>query len=250
MNPYFVKEVIHYCNVTLDKCEGMPAKEINYYDLTFVLQGKMTYTVDGETLFLSKNDAIFLPPGTMRYRAPGRERVKYVSFNFYLFSDVALPFGKFMPDCISSDIKKMATAFPHSHMTPYCFTKEKVANILNYILLELLYYSEIQSKNQHIQKTIAYIEKHIMEKMSLQSISKEIGLTKEYTAFLFKKEMGRTVIDYINERKMLLAKELIIDSDMALTDLAFCLGYDNYHYFSRLFKRYFDITPSAFKKRR
>ena len=83
--------------------------------------------------------------------------------------------------------------------------------------------------------------------MSLQSISREIGLTKEYTANIFKKETKITLTNYINERKMLLAKELILRNEMSLGDLSAYLGYDNYNYFSRLFKRHFGITPTNFK---
>ena len=85
--------------------------------------------------------------------------------------------------------------------------------------------------------------------MSLQSISSEVGLTKEYAAYLFKKETKKTLTDYVNERKMLLAKELILQNVMSLTELAAYLGYSDYSYFSKLFKRYFDVTPISLKNR-
>lgn len=121
--------------------------------------------------------------------------------------------------------------------------------MLNLILLELLDVVSLQSSNDHVLKITRYIGEHITEKISLQSISREIGLTKEYTAYIFKKELKRTLTDYINERKMLLAKDLILRDEMSLTDLASHLSYDNYNYFSRLFKRYFDITPVRLKSK-
>ena len=60
--------------------------------------------------------------------------------------------------------------------------------------------------------------------------------------------MGKTLTDYVNERKMLLAKELILNGEMSLTDISTYLGFDNYNYFSRLFKQYLGITPISLKK--
>jgi two-component system response regulator YesN len=99
-------------------------------------------------------------------------------------------------------------------------------------------------------KVTRYVGEHITDKMSLQSISGVIGLSKEYTANIFKKEVGKTLTDYINERKMLLAKELITRNEMKLTDVASYLGYDNYNYFSRLFKRHFDFSPIEVKNKK
>ncbi len=250
MNCYFVREVTHYCNVSLNRCEAIPQRKLQFYDLTFVLQGKLTYTFDGQTQVLKKNDAILLPPGTIQSREKEPGGVKFVSFNFYVNQCAIIPLEKFIPNCISADIKKIVSAFPQSHLTPYGYAKEKVANLLNYILLDLIYRTTQISKNEHVQKIIRYIDAHITENLSLQSVSREIGLSKEHVATIFKKEMGQTLCNYLNERKMTLAKELLFDNAMCLTDVAAYLGYNNYNYFSRLFKRYFDITPSAFQNRK
>ncbi len=250
MNCYFVREVTHYCNVSLNRCEAIPQRKLQFYDLTFVLQGKLTYTFDGHTQVLKKNDAILLPPGTIQSREKEPGGVKFVSFNFYVNQCATIPLEKFIPNCISADIKKIVSAFTQSHLTPYGYAKEKVANLLNYILLDLIYRTTQISKNEHVQKIIRYIDAHITENLSLQSVSREIGLSKEHVATIFKKEMGQTLCNYLNKRKMMLAKELLYDNIMPLTDLSAYLGYNNYNYFCRVFKRYFDMPPSAFKSKK
>lgn len=247
MNQYIVKDVLHYCNVSLEKCSQISKAKIDYYDFTFVLSGTMTYTADGKTIVLNRNDAIFLKPGTIRSREVRNEPVKFVSFNFTVMPNIELNLENFLPNCITSDIKKIISAFPQSHLSPYYHSKEKVANFLNFILFELIDVTSLKSSNLYVLKIAKYIGEHITEKMSLQSISREIGLTKEYTANIFKKETKTTLTNYINERKMLLAKELILRNEMSLGDLSAYLGYDNYNYFSRLFKRHFGITPTNFK---
>lgn len=65
---------------------------------------------------------------------------------------------------------------------------------------------------------------------------------------IFKRETQKTITEYINAQKMTLAKELIQSRSLSLSDIAANLGYDNYNYFSRLFKKHYKTNPNAFKK--
>lgn len=245
MSHYLVKEISHYCNVTLKHCSGMTEHIIPYYDFTFVLEGTLTYHVNGRKIVLTGNDAIFLPPGTLRSREAWEDTVSFVSFNFHAFEDVVFPFPVFMQDCINANIRKLTSLYPHSHLTSFFHSREKCASMLNYILFELLDAESFGSNNEHVVRILNYIEAHITEKLTLSGICSKISLSREYTSYIFKKETGKTLTSYINERKILLAKELIRKEEMSLADIALYLGYDNYNYFSRLFKTYQGITPAA-----
>lgn len=249
MDFYMVKEVTHYCNLSGVKCTAMGPFKIDFYDLTFVTDGTMTYTVKDTTYLLKKNDAIFLPPGTVRTRVQGIRPAGYVSFNFHLLPDCTLPFSHHLPGCMSSEIKKLISAFPQSHLLHYYHAKEKLTSMLNYILFELQDITAFPSGNEHVIKMVKYINSHITEKLSLSVISREVALSKEYAANIFKREMHKTVTEYINEKKMQAAKELIASHELTLADVATQLGFENYNYFSRLFRKYFDVTPIAFKNK-
>ena len=56
-------------------------------------------------------------------------------------------------------------------------------------------------------------------------------------------------MNYINEQKMMIAKDLVINSGMALVEIAQSLGFNNYNYFSRLFRKHFDQTPIDMRKK-
>lgn len=249
MSNYLVSDILHYCNVSLNSSDDIPQTTIDFYDFTFVLSGSMTYIAGRNTYVVKKNDAICLKPGTVRSRLPITEPVKFVSFNFHLLPGKELTFPEYLPNCIPENIKNLVSVFPQSHLLPYYHSKEKVANMLNYILFELQDVVALHWNNENVTRILRYIDSHITEKMSLQSISREVGLSKEYTAYLFKKETKKTLTDYINERKMLLAKDLILQNVMRLTELSIYLGYSDYSYFSKLFKRYFDVTPIGMRNR-
>lgn len=249
MTSYPVAELTHFCNISVKKCTKIPESKINFYDFTFVLEGSMTYTVDGKRIVLNKNDAIFLRPGTVTARDSGTCPVAYTSFNFLPHPDITFPFSEYMPRCINENIRKLVHIFPGAHRVGVPYAQEKCTNMLNYILFELLGASTASTDNVHIAQILKTIDAQITGKVSLQSISSTMNLSKEYLSALFKKEMGKTLTAYINERKLLLARDYIIAGEIPLSEIAVQLGFDNYNYFSRLFKRQFEMTPMAYKKK-
>ena len=243
---HLVKENLFYCNASVSKPGKMAPRVIPYYDLTFVLKGSLTYLVDGTPYILEENDAILIRPGAVRERLAGDSPAKYVSFNFLCGEDI--PVDTFLKGVINSEIRALVAAFPQRHISPLYHAKEKTECILNYILYELQDASLFASQNPYIVESLKYIEARLSQKISLSQISQHIHLTKEYTASLFKKEIGKTVTQYINERKMIAAKNMIGNEAVSLRDVAASLGFENYSYFSKLFKKYHDTTPIKRKK--
>ena len=122
MNPFIVRDVFHYCNISVSRCQFMPESKISYYDLTFVLSGSMTYTLNGKKILMQKNDAVLFRPGDSRGRLTGTESVSYVSFNFYLQNEDFMTFDRFLPHAVSAEIRKMVSVYPHSHLSPYYYS--------------------------------------------------------------------------------------------------------------------------------
>jgi len=249
MHCYPVAELTHYCNVALSRCPKIIEKEIDYYDFTFVFEGTMTYIIDGKTITLNKNDAIFLKPGTLRAREAGTVAVAYASFNFLAAPEAEFPFESYMESCITDNIKKLVHLFPGTHRAGYNYAQQKCTNMLNYILFELLDRTTMRTNDAHISDIYDYIETHIGEKLSLTDISTHIRLSREHTSALFKKKTGKTIMEYINERKLCIAREYILSSELSLSEIAKLVGFDNYNYFSRVFKKQFEMTPMAFKQK-
>lgn len=249
MQQYLVRELTHYCNISVPHCEKIAERVIPYYDFTYVLEGSMTYVINGKDATLSRNDAIFLPPGTRRARRVGTEPVRYVSFNFHLIDGITLPFDCVLRNCITDDTRRLFNLFAQQHLSPKFHSEQKCVNLLNYILFELLDSSALGSQNVHVIKILRYIEENPSQAHTLRSLSALVGLTPEYAATVFKRETGKTVSEYVNERRLLLAKGEICNTKRPLTEIAADVGFANYHYFARLFKKHFDTTPTKMRKR-
>ena len=241
--------VLHYCNIAVKKCTPIPSRRIDYYDLTFVLEGEMVYYQNGERIALSKNDILFLPPGAVRAREESDGTVHYVSFNFCPAEGRDLNLPAVIDNGVTQEIKNAVLNFPTAHITAFPHSREKCLAMLNYILHCILEEQCLQSDNAHVIKMLRYIEQNIAQPIALSHISRQVGLSREYTSALFRREMGVTLTDYINDQKMILAREMILAGEYTLASIAEQLGFENYNYFSRLFKQKFCISPIQFKKK-
>ena len=244
---YLVDRLLHYCNVAPKGCLRIQKRRINYYDLTFVLKGSLTYIDNGKTIVLKENDAILSAPGAIQERLAGKEEVRYVSFNFTLLPDATLSMPTYLPQVISRDIRTMISVFSQSHLSPLYHSTEKAINLLNYILFEIQDALSMESNNEAVSAIIKYIDATISSPPSLPNIAAQVHLSKEYVAHIFKRETGKTVIEYVNERKMLIAKDLILENKLSLEEIARSLGYSNYSYFSKVFKKHFNTSPIHFR---
>lgn len=249
MENYLVSDLLHYCNVSLPCCDVIKENPIPYYDFTYVLDGSMTYIVDGREVVLGKDDAIFLRPGMRRARRAADAPVRFVSFNFLLREGVTLPFDSYLKGCISPDTKRLFSIFSQEHLSPKFHAEQKCVNLLNYILFELLDTELLHSKNEHVRSILKHVEQHLGEDLSLSAMARMAGLTPEYTATIFKRETGKTLSEYVNEKRLLAARNEIRNTRKPLRQIATETGFENYHYFSRLFKKYFNTTPTKTRAR-
>lgn len=247
MDKYIVSELLHFCNVSPKICTRINRAAIDYFDLTFVLKGQLEYTVNGRDVTICENDAILLPPGTERARRQGMSEVHYVSFNFRAFDDSILPRGLFYPSVITEEIRALVSVFSEQHISSFYHSHEKTANILNCILFELLDAVSLGSNDKNVVAVLKYIDENLTEKISLADISKAVHLSNDYISHIFKRETGKSVMDYVNERRMLMARNMIEGGEVALTDVAEALGYESYSYFSRVFKKYFGVSPIRYR---
>ena len=238
-------DVFHYRNVKLLSVFELHPCIIQYYDLTMVLTGDLSYRINEQQITLKQGDIMLLPPGTRRARDLQTKEVHYISFNFSTERKIDLPL--IMRGAVTSEIRALFKAFTPPHLSVLDRGMEKAACIVGYILEALTVFNPQSSKNPHIQKAFSYIDEHIFEAISLSSLAVHLHLSREYTASLFKKEVGVTVSTYINEKKLLLARDLIRDDECSLTDIAQMLGYANYGYFSRLYKKRFGASPSQYQ---
>lgn len=91
-----------------------------------------------------------------------------------------------------------------------------------------------------------YIEEHLAERITLDDLGRLIGRSASFVAHHFASEFGKTPRQYILERKMEYARQLL-EEGLQVQQTAERLGFYDAFHFSRQFRRYWKCPPSAFK---
>jgi len=106
-----------------------------------------------------------------------------------------------------------------------------------------------KNNNQIIEQAISYIQENYNKKeITLQEISRKIHVSPNYLSFLFKKWTGINLWDYIVKLRMEEAKRLLLTTDLRRYEIAERVGYESPEHFSKIFKKYFGVSPSQIKK--
>jgi AraC-like DNA-binding protein len=116
-------------------------------------------------------------------------------------------------------------------------------NHVETILTPKQYDSRARNLNR-INNTLQYIAKNYNRNITVEELCGNVNLSKYYFLRLFKKATGRSVIDYINYVKINKAEEMLLNSDVNITEAAFACGFNDANYFSRVFKKYKGKSPS------
>lgn len=103
------------------------------------------------------------------------------------------------------------------------------------------------SYSRPVQESIQFIEENYRENLSLEEICNRVSVSKNYFCYLFKREMGISLWNYLTEVRLRHAKDLLKNTDMKSYEIAFSVGYENPSYFSKIFKRYEQMTPNEYR---
>ena len=168
-------------------------------------------------------------------------------------------FGRMKPDtdfaAIEGYIQKLgidpldaADAF---HNIPF-YDEEKIRSVSNiatllvkYILLENLL---LTPQGGIIDKAAAYIRQHLDQDLSIQTISRETGISKSVLYKVFQSRYHCTVGAYINDARVQSSMEYLLKTNLSMEDIAQKVGFSSGSYYSKTFKRHIGISPLQYRK--
>lgn len=101
-----------------------------------------------------------------------------------------------------------------------------------------------------IQKVVSHIEADLAGELSLHTLSAAHCIHPSYLSSLFRKETGKTLTEYINQRRMDLGAQLLKTTNLQVQTIAQHCGLSDTNYFSKLFKKHFGMTPRQYRDAR
>jgi len=125
---------------------------------------------------------------------------------------------------------------------------ELLEAITSYIQLEGIIRSANFSDQQRLEM---FIDEHYMEKLSLKSISESLGIGTTKLCSLAKKlSPDGSITKLISIRRVEAAKILLLKENMSIAEIAEKVGFSDYNYFTKIFKKISGVTPSQYRKQK
>lgn len=99
---------------------------------------------------------------------------------------------------------------------------------------------------EYARRAIDYISANIQNNLTVESISKHVGLTRYHFMRVFKSVTGNTVSDYINIVRCEHAKAVLSNGESSVTEAALSSGFNSLSYFSKIFQKHTGKLPSEY----
>ncbi len=103
--------------------------------------------------------------------------------------------------------------------------------------------------SKQVIMSMDYIDRHLHETIRLDEIADHLKLNPSYLSVLFKKETGYSVSDYIQNRKLQVAENMLKFSDYSIADIASFLDFSSQSYFTERFRKKNGMTPLQYRKK-
>lgn len=111
------------------------------------------------------------------------------------------------------------------------------------------YYMKLDpTENKYVSKALEKIRTGYGEKLSLESISEELGVSTSYLSRKFKEVTGQTFLDFLNKYRVSQAITLLNTGNYRISEAADATGFTDYKHFCSVFKKYTLKSPSKFMK--
>lgn len=101
---------------------------------------------------------------------------------------------------------------------------------------------------QSIQKAVEYMEEHISEPINYEDVARQVYMSNYHFHRIFSMIVGMTANEYIRNRKLSMAGQEIIMSDVKVIDIAMKYGYESPESFTKAFSRFHGVTPNVAKR--
>ena len=118
-----------------------------------------------------------------------------------------------------------------------------------FLSLSESYKRQKKSSDPIIETAKEYIKNHISSNLKAKDVAATVNLSESYFTIYFKTKTGQNFRDYVLNARTDLAKKLLLEQRLSISEIAYATGYQDYRSFSRAFKNVTGISPSDYQNR-
>jgi len=246
-------------------------------EIIYIEKGEFEETINFELYHVKKGDIIIVPPCVLHsFRQFENERTvfKTIMFDFSMLTGNTTDacsikyFNPFLeglytsPRRISSsdahyaELRSCILDIISAHSQVESFYEIQIKSELYRLFFILFkYFFECQSGDlpikdsttRNIKIILDYIAENYAKPITIDELAEQVDLSKHYFMRFFKKYMGTTCIEYINDYRLNIAANLLITTRMQITEIAVSVGVTNLSYFNRIFRKKYNMTPKEYR---
>ena len=255
----------------MDHCEREQAFHYHdFYKILIFISGNVSYNIEGKSYKLSPYDIVLVSKGDIHkpeyVAGEPYERVIFFISEEYLErhkgedfnlancfeeakksgSDV-LRFPAMVNTMLMEQVGKLEKNGAENRYAGKLYANALFMELLVLLNRACLEEADCFSRNVHYNQKmidiIRYINEHLNEELAIDSLSERFYISKYHMMRQFKEETGYTIHNYITEKRVQMATQLI-QSGMSATKACFECGFKDYSTFSRAYKKRMDRSPS------
>lgn len=237
-----------------------------YHNLIFVYEGKGEFFNGKEKIVVGEGDLVYFPIGEVKKMTTDKNNpLKMYTVNFaaaypYIENDELkikeaqfdFPFVKKI-----TEVKRYMFVSLFERLCRQFLSGEDMQKFkLKETMIEILELTELYNENRtvdysnriKVNKAVKYILEHFEEKLTLDELASEAGMSSSHFSAVFRELIGESPIDYLLNVRITKAKQLLCDG-VSVTKVSELAGFSDIYYFSSVFKKKEGESPAEFKRR-
>jgi AraC-like DNA-binding protein len=237
----------------------IPPSRFAQHKFYYILDGRCTIRINGQDYAGIPGRWFFIPAGTLHGYANDSTQPfsKYwMHFDLMphdkdLFSAINLPY--YIDIAPNGPVDNLFEVFSKIAKSSNLIDKLQTKSLLFSLLSEYIYLSSTETvhvsreRDPQSEQLLSYIRTHLQEELPNTVLASYVHMDGRSFIRYFKKLTGYPPAKYITLRRMELAKNLLEESDLSISDIMYRSGFNDLSYFSKLFKKHYSLSPRTYR---
>ncbi|MCL1823941.1 MAG: glycoside hydrolase family 11 protein [Oscillospiraceae bacterium] len=251
----------------------------NAFELGVLVSGKFDYHINDNVIKLEENDCFFINSDILHM---GRQSENNESAMLYtlmfpaslICSDIRnIVYTKYLTPVLNTQIEgfkipgtepcgrelkellfkiyELSSAVFGYELECLCYLNQLWLTLLTFAdknKTRLLFNHENTGRAERMKEILSYVHAHYNERITADDIAAYVKISRGECFRCFKRFMNKSLVEYINEYRLIKAARLLKESGMSVIDIGTECGFENASYFGKVFKDMYEMTPFQYRK--
>ena len=255
--PEIVAMGIYNSQVVFKNKSISPNRKTTIFEIELPInEGGVSY-IDNTSHSISENVIICAKPGQIRHtKFPFKCYYIHMIVNEGQIFEVLSSLPNYIELSDNTDVRNIFVSLGEYYNTGFSVDNMMLQSLVMKLVYTLTKHASLhnakhnpkRNNSKAIENTLEYISKNLTSDLTLEALSERVNFSPIYFHKLFKASIGKTLHEYVEEEKIKKSLELLVSTEMTLTEIAYECGFSSQSYFSYAFKKKMKITPREYVK--